>query len=1261
MDMAKPEAKNKTGETESEWGEVKEKKPTESLIDSIAGILTSIVKVKDLRGAQVVLQEAQRLKDEGDSDGARDLALEVFEQLKRIGESEELPEKAEILAMANQGEYGKMAKLVERGKRDIKGPGQRGKWKQVGDRAQFVEDDLKGFERKKERALKEEKDLSDKVRTTFEKREKQKFVEKHQEKQAGVLGIENNVAEQLKERAVELAETEAELHHEVMENVERLVGQLEGEKKLKKKKELMGEYDDMLTELKMSGRSELSLGDVQATKKKLGEVWREMSKRGDEIVDKLKEKAAESEKAARGKEPWPIRMVRKLQGEKMAVAAVVARTKQLAKTLNAIEDKLKLGMSFEQVCKELNPDEIGPIMLWFENLEVKSKDRSYDPVLAELNKNLVEDPEGFRLFARLVENVKIGYGQQRYEEAAEGMRARGYRAPQTEREYIEGYAQPFDIDPATGMPRYGRSKGETEFNLGGVDFLQQRWRAPWVEGWMRARSHEEEVRSIREQRVQYNQEMMNVNFQSLIEDVPEFAEYLDLEAINQRKPVRLKEELRNNEKKQKEFQMLWLQQMLFEQRLIAYEGVFSSAHQDARVTRYNTLMQIMDVGTELKGLARFHSQMFGAVDKQQNSFVNEDALNEMIAMWVGQGPGFRLEDMLKEYRENLYVYAGDGKDKGKRINVRNRSGEIVDVSVYDVLHKLRSEVTAEDKAKFNALFAEAGDDLMPENMSRHYGTMMLRRTESNKRNADRKLVFFSVMEDLDVDVDSLTDTQKDWLFGKYQSYLDMGVNYLWTHKELHQAVGNASFIVGTKLNKEGEMVDDRGRKVKYELPQGLPEMLYKADFKLCMDYFRIYSVGGAAKDAFVFGDSGMRDDKTMAKSDFGNHLFSVETTTQGAPGILEAFFGGKSANKKHAEAFKQMMEKAIFHHGYFNKKDMVSLSTKIGDASNLTSGTRRSDSMTTRELKKIRVTDEFVEAIEWGTADNPGVFAKIVKNPRLIKVLTSDKLTVNGKEITDNKELARLKWNAFVERYGDDYYSTTAANAKRMDHFTKYGLKSHFEWYAAELAWQMAPTNNTKAVEALNPASAVNAGIVPQLSKNFMEYLAWANEKIGQRWWGGGKTKRLKLNETQQIQWRTDVGMMGQGDSEWPMMQSEDLTNPAFTIFNPIVKRTSVNASRNVGTLEDEQAMKNMAEDLQRAGKLSVEDYTKYVKEHVIKSFFWSKKESPFVNLWRLVTLEAAYEYMGSMWFNIPGHMLREALREANKEELEKLSKYFSS
>jgi hypothetical protein len=123
---------------------------------------------------------------------------------------------------------------------------------------------------------------------------------------------------------------------------------------------------------------------------------------------------------------------------------------------------------------------------------------------------------------------------------------------------------------------------------------------------------------------------------------------------------------------------------------------------------------------------------------------------------------------------------------------------------------------------------------------------------------------------------------------------------MFVHKELHQAIGNASL-----------------KKNEYKLPQGLPEMLYKSDPKLVMDYFRIYSVGGASKDAFVVGDSGMRDHITMAMSDYGNHLFFAETTTRS--GIEMLGCGSRWKSDEYVAEYKTMKE-SIFHNGYHDSK-----------------------------------------------------------------------------------------------------------------------------------------------------------------------------------------------------------------------------------------------------------------------------------------------------------------------------------------------------
>lgn len=1185
--------------------EVKEKRPTDSLVDSLTGIFTSVLKVKDLRSANAAIQEAQKLKDRGESDKARDMVLAVFGKLKSIGKSDELPARSKIEAMVSSGDYDGLARMVESGKKDIQATGDKGSWKQAADGVEQAENSLRSFAKEKVRL---EGDLKRNESAGSRVSEGKRLLKESSVK--------------MNEKSLELAQTEAKLNITVVENVERLLGELVEEDGLKHKRKLKKGLKDLKMDMLLSERAELSISDVKKTREKLAEVWQEMvSTNADEMVGKVVKGKRRKERHSRAKIRWTERFVGQFVDRKAAAVAVTARSRQLAEVMMVIEHKLEQGVDFDRTCAELSPEQVRPIQEWLFGMGKKEGQAGYDPVLSELTEELLQDPEANRLLARFMKNVDVGYYKYQEQQAATQMRNRGMRVPGPEvGGYVRNYEDPMIIDPVTGRPVYGRSGERAEFDQGGVDFLRDSWEAPWVKQLLAAKTEEEKKLAYEAQRVAYRQEMMNVNFESLANDVPELAHYLDLEAVTEGNPVRMKVEYRNNEVEKEKFQKLWLQQMMFEQRMIAYEGVFQGANQDARITRYNTLMQIMDVGTELKGLAKNHSQMFGAVDKQQNSFLNEDGLTELVGMWVGQGPDFRLEDMLKEHREKLYVF----NKEGKRIEVGG------DVGMYDFVHKLKMRVTAEDRVAFNKLYEADGDDLMPENMSRHYGTMMLRRVESGKRTADRKLIFFSVMKDLEIDVDSLEDYQRDFLFSKYQSYLDMGINYLWTHKELHQAVGNASF-----------------KKNKYELPQGLPEMLYKADPKLVMDYFRIYSVGGASKDAWVFGDSGMRDHITMATKDFANHLLYVDTTTQGAPGALKTFFGGREENRKHAEFLTKAMGEAIFHHGYFDKENMVSLSTKIGDKSNMISGTRLPDAETIDRLRDVEVSEEFVRAIEWGTAENPGVFAKIVKNPQLVAKLTSSELS------------AREKWNAFIGRYGEDYYSTTTANAKRMDHFTKYGLKTHFKWYAAQLAWQAAPTNNAKALEALQPSSAVNAGITPNLVDNFMLYTNWANQKLGRKWLGGKKTVRVKRDADDRIQFRTDVGMLGEGDSEWPMMAEEELVNDSS--LNDPIQKDSVNGAANVGGYEDELAIKNLLEDFQRAGMYPPEKFAKYVKEHIYKSYFWGEKQSPLVNLWRIATLDVFFEYMGNVWFNLPGHLLREAWKETTDEELKKIWKYFST
>jgi hypothetical protein len=214
--------------------------------------------------------------------------------------------------------------------------------------------------------------------------------------------------------------------------------------------------------------------------------------------------------------------------------------------------------------------------------------------------------------------------------------------------------------------------------------------------------------------------MMNVSFEALKndKDVPqELKDFLDFEAFTSGEVVGLKDKFKNKKDREK-FESLWLQEMLYAQRLIAYEGVFQNpgAHQDARVTRYNTLMSIMDVSTELKGVAKFQGQMFSMVDMQQNSFLDEEALSALVKPWTSQGPDFRLEHLLKVHRENIYIQ----DKKGNRVNIG-------DISTYDVVHKLKMRVeNPEERAALG----------LTGNISRHYGTMLEMYSDETKRGEE---------------------------------------------------------------------------------------------------------------------------------------------------------------------------------------------------------------------------------------------------------------------------------------------------------------------------------------------------------------------------------------------------------------------------------------------------------------------------------------------------------------------------------------------
>jgi len=1173
-------------------GVKKESGAAETLTDAVTGILTSVLKIKDLRGAMVELNKAQQLKDSGDKVGAKKLSLAVFDRLKQVGENvEDLPEKLAVQALVKGGNYAELAKIIEEKRKEIDASGQAGLWKTVVDKTKNIEDSLKGSE-KKRKSAEVTKD------------------------EAAMVSLPKETAEIVRDSAIDLSKLELDLSRRVQERVEQLTVEVGAELDKTQQKDLLEKWEEVKIEMSFAGRSEVSLEDVVIVREKMGEIWKEALQSGQNAALEAKKGAKEVDKSTKIKINKFEKLLKENLEDKGWSIAVAGRTKELAGVLGGIEKKLRMGLSFEQICEDLKPNEIGSIQQWMRSLGKKKGQIGYDPVISEISEEVLKDEGGRKLLFRFMANVQIRYDEAQWRRTEEEMGSRGFAAEDLKGRVMRGEPLLYDGD----QPHFGLREGMSGTNRSGREFLGAvSGDVDYVHEWLLKNASEAELLKYKQDRANYRAEMMNVSFEALKndKDVPqELKDYLDFDAFTRGEVVGLKKEFRNNPEARARFQALWLQEMLYAQRLIAYEGVFQNpgAHQDARVTRYNTLMSIMDVSTELKGVAKFQGQMFSMVDMQQNSFLDEEALSALVKPWTSQGPDFRLEHLLKVHRENIYVQ----DKKGKRINIG-------DISTYDVVHKLKMRVENADE---RAALGITG------NISRHYGTMMERFSDEEKRGEARKVIFFSLLKDIGVDVGKLDTEQKNWVYTRYQSYLDEGINYMFVHKELHQAIGNAS------LNPN-----------EYKLPQGLPEMLYKSDPKLVMDYFRIYSVGGASKDAFVVGDSGMRDHITMAMPDYGNHLFFAETTTQGAVGIRDAFFAGRNDAKsnEYVAWMGKTMKESIFHNGYHDSKRPVTLSTKMGDHKEITSGTRLPDAEVIDNLLKAKPPAGFVEAIDWGTKDNPGVFAKIVVDPKLVRQLTSNELN------------PQQKWDLFIRRYGEDYYNMQSAGAKRMDHMTKYGLGSHFTWYKAYLDWQSAVVNNTKAIEAMKPASAVNATIVPHLVNNFLEYQTWANEKLGWRIAGGGKTERVKKDASGKIQFDTKYGFLGEdasGCSEWPGMDSEPLVNDS-KITDPIQNR-SVNSASGVAGYEDEFAMKNLAEDFFHAGMMTENTYNHWYKEDFVKSFFWAKKKGILPNLWNWATGEVFFEYMGNVWFGIPGHMLREAWTEPTKEELSHLWKYFS-
>lgn len=1173
--MATKAEKEKRVDLESEVKVKKEKDPVGTLTDALVGILHSITKVKDLRDATERLALAQQMEKSGQRKEAKDLALKIFKQLGEVGmKTDDLPERESVGRLVASGEYGKLAKILTKEKKKVDSKGASGIWKKIEDESGQIEQSLEKGQKRKDKALAEKK-------------------------RDQVEALPGEIAKEIDTHSQEMAKNERELSEALLSRVDELVTRVEGTLKSSEKGQLKKEWNEAMAKMKFSGRAEMSLGDVEKVRRELQEILKN-SDGWEGVVENIKKGIDTTD----GKFD---ELTRKALEGKGASMALIARTKELALLLTGVESKLKQGLSFEQVCETLDAREITAVRQWLRGIGKKEGEIGYDLVISKIS----EKVEGKRLITRFVENISAGYEAAEERVADSEMKTRfGGEARQR-----LANAEPLVIDPRTGRPAFGLEEGASGMSRRGLDFLREvSGEADWVKDWLQAESAEQYQQMQEKQHATYRAEMMNVSFDALMADdgvSEEFKTLLDVESFSKGQVARIKAEFRNNPEKRAKFQTLWLQEMLYAQRLIAYEGVFQGAHYDARITRYNTLMSIMDVSTTIKGYAKFQGQMFNMVDLQGNSYLDEAALEGLIKPWLSQGPDFRLEHMFKTNREGIYVLDKNGVKK-----------KIGDISVYDVVHKLKMRV--EDGGERAAME-------MPGGVSRHYGTMMERHSEESLRTRNRKTVFFSLMNDLGVDFTGVDSVQKDLVYNMYQSYLDEGIDYLWSKKQLHQAIGNASF-----------------EKDKFELCQALPEMLYKTDPFLVLKYFQKYSVGGQLKDAFVFGDSGMRDQVTMAPNDYAQHLLESDTNTLGAPGIRQVFFGGRNDAKtnEYINWFAQTMDESIFHYGFYDKKRKVTMATRIGSNKDRKSGTRRPDAEIIDKLRGNKPPTGLVEAIDWGSKENPGAFARIVVDPKLVDKLTSNRFT------------PEQKWSLFINRFGEDYLNMEAAGGKRVEHMSKYGLGQHFTWYKNYLGWQLSPVNNTKIIEMFTPLAAVNAGIAPIIAEHHLEFQSWGNEKLGRKELGGGKTQRVKRNDSGLIQFDTSYGFLGDGDSEWAGLDDEDIKNDRGYL-DP-VQRGSVFEASGVAGYQDEFALKSLAEDMFRAGLLTEKTYRDWYKEDFMKSFFWAKKKGLLPNLWNWVTGEVFFEYMGNAWFGIPGHMLREAWWEPTKETGGHLWKYFT-
>lgn len=1219
---------------------VKEVAPIGGMAEVVSSLVNMIQKINDLYDANKALKRANELYVLGDMDKAKDLAIGIFKRLEQLGKMPKGLNSAEIQEKIQSNKFDSLAQEVKK----IQGGGRARTDRKLVNLVHGLAEPMKIDP------------VRDPVRHEDENKALKKKVSKYVKGRETALGVE-----------------EKQIHAELAD--------------LLKKIENTSVNTQTISEL-TNLREVISagyLGEVDA-KYQIDALRKSIAKGADKFGKENKSSsvgdlAKIAGDVVTGDVPGALEKVGEIIGQgKQGEKVFVTRLGKLMEGMDKVKSGLSKGLSIQESVRGLHESEIREVrsLLSSTRKVVDPAERSpyYEEKYVDFIETLGLSEKELSGIIKMANSIDVHYQREQISlEVKDGKLSveRPRKNPRT------GLADGEVRMSSDGQPMYGiDSLGmmrpedvEALYETGKEHFNEVYEELP--NGRFRERNFAEQLQRAldraKDMKLQQNtqrESFLNINMQELFVAMQEYDknnppntaagemsihEMIDMDFYRDHQVAKLKdEEVLNNPdgRNKKRFEDWWYQEVSFNQRGLAYEGLFERRNQSPRMQRLNSLMEIIGVGTEKKGLANWMAMSYSTIDQQNNSYVNAEFMGKLATVWTNQGVDFRLENMLKEYREQISLVG----ENGERKNTNDRGQEIGTISVFDAVSFLQKDIpntTPEDRQ----MRADLG---IPDWWKGKWGTYVYKYSETGARTKARRAAWDYFLEkELGVDISpaSLRKVELDTISNKYQLMFDLAFQYSVVHKQLHMMVGNASF-------QKGEL----------ELPGAAAEMHLKLDPlaypKLFAPRFQFLNV--AFKEAWAVFDPGVRDYVTMAPQDYASHFTEIskgkdnvprQITDNGSPTIGAVFLGGRTdeqalqAEKKLLEIFngkydknkKLIKEGALWHWGVEPGKGQdkeMDIYLELGVYGDPKSCFRRSAGKITEQLLANKPSPEILDMMSWDK------YCEITKNPRDKAYLTS----------SDPSITPEMKWKYFATHFGEESFNHATPSAKRSgDHPVKYGVENFNKYVEAFMAWTSDPFNQEKFDALLDVPTAVNAGMVPKRAEKNLQFIMKMAERIGRRELGGGSMYRFDRDkETGTIKVDVSHGLNGLNDNEWPAIDAKPIKNNKW-YWNP-VQHKSIPESVGIGVPEDSQILLDLIKGQRAKGRIPDNMYRKLYRE-IANSVLWERKKGVVVNLYHWAKLDPVFDWLGPQ-LGITGYELRKVLSESTEKTTSQLWKYLN-